>query len=203
MPFKSEPCKGSSIHLERVKQSFTQLSKESPFLFAMACAERLWLPYQRASQGMSWEKQTVYRASLDLAWQSAAWLGQLSEEVESLCENAIPEATGPMAWAARSAAVSFYAVVCIIRRRQVNECASAAKANLDALDQFIYELTGLNISKANDLKVCDHELMKAEMTHQTQDLDILRQPLSHSLVMAIRQRSTGKSILGNYWLSGS
>ena len=127
-----------------------------------------------------------------------AGVKELSDDTEIVCEQSIPETNRPMIWLTRAAAVSFYSVICIIHKKKSKECFSLAKANLNLLDHFIYELTGLVISKRNDFLVAEHELMKNEMRHQMEDLELLRQQMSASLIHNIRQRSNGKSVFGNY-----
>lgn len=188
-------------HLDKAKQLLAASNNCAPYVFAMACVERLWIPYQQASQDAPDDTQAVYRMSLDLAWESLAGGKELSDETETVCERSIPDTNRPMIWLTRAAAVSFYSVICIIRRKKSGECFSVAKANLNLLDHFIYELTGLVISRGNDLLVVEHELMKNEMRHQTEDLELLRQQTSVSLIHDIRQRSNGKSIFGNYPLT--
>jgi uncharacterized protein YjaG (DUF416 family) len=187
-------------HMTAVEAGLTKLPASSAFAFASACVERVWPVYERASVGKSWSRQSVFRQNLDAIWCSIRDQVPLSEDAERSSEAAIiEEDVSSSAWAARDAMVSLFALIQIIRSRKPGACRSVAKENLSFLDSFLYELTGLKISKSNDLVIDNHELMRTEMARQMSDLELLRQPLTPTLLQDVRNRSAGKSILGECW----
>jgi hypothetical protein len=187
-------------HLTAVEVGLTKLPASSAFAFGSACVERFWPIYQRASAGKSWNRQTVFRENLDAVWSFVRDQVPLSEDAERSSEAAIlEEDVSSSAWAARDAMVSLFCLIQIIRRQKPGDCRHVAKENLSFLDAFLYKLTGLKICKSNDLVIDNHELMQTEIARQTSDLELLRQPLTPDLLQDVRNRSAGKSILGEYW----
>jgi hypothetical protein len=172
------------------------------FAFAASCAERQWPVYERAAQGKQWAQPTTLRAAVDAVW---GWLLQERGRPHGFavqCERAIlEEIEDDLASVASQVANSYYGLLSIVERDHVEDCIQAAKSNLGMIDAFLYEqLLDMPVSKENDLKVDAHELMRAEMARQGDDLAVLsRGAPMPSVVAQLRERSRGVSVLGQYW----
>lgn len=188
------------LHRKRVEDALRQVSPQHAFLFAVACAERQWPVYERASAGQAWEMQAVLRGSLDAVWDWLLGQADRPHRAEE-CERAIfdEDSADEEADAAFTVSNNYYGLAAIVEDDQPEYCAQTAVSNLDLLDAFLYDLLDLPTSAASDLTVDAHELMQAEIQRQLADLEALRQPFGPDLVQALRQRARAASVLGNYW----
>src|SRR5947209_5165542 len=82
-------------HLDHMKSRLRSIPSPAAFTFGVACLEREWPVYVRASEGKSWEARALLRMTLDAIWD---WRGERRNRPDSFankCESAIND-KGPM-----------------------------------------------------------------------------------------------------------
>ena len=188
-------------HLERLHSAFSNLEPIQAFAFGAACAERQWPVYARAAAGKVWSREAILRRSLDRVWD---WLLRRRGRPEGLafeCERAIlEEVEDDAAQAASEVATSMYGLAKAIEADAPADCLYVADAGLRLIDSFLYELLGVPISSDSDRVVHSHELMGIEIKRQQEDLEVLlRGTPFPATIEELRNRSSGASILGEYW----
>lgn len=189
------------VHMEAVETALLRMSSQNAFAFAAACAERAWPVYVRASEGKPWEQRSLFRSCLDSVWNWLTGRGEQPKGLARKCEHGVFQ-DGQTALADSAAyyvANSLFALVTIVENDQPQHAYQSAQSNLDLLDAFLYERTGLSVSADGDIAVDAHELMVTEMHRQLEDLEFLENPLIQSAISQIRKRSEGRSILGGSW----
>jgi hypothetical protein len=147
-------------------------------------------------------KQAILRSALDSIW---GWLLKLHvrpQGLRQLCETAIlEELEDEAAGDAREVAGSFYSLSYAVEENNMRDCFQVLSNGLNIVEAFVYgELLKLRITSENDLVVDQHELIHREIRCQEQDLALVQNNPSISLVISeLRKRSKGQSILGDYW----
>lgn len=190
-------------HYDEVKKAVAGLRPASAFVFGASCAERSWGVYERASKGRQWQRRDVLRSNLDAIW---LWLeGSQARPLvsASACEAAIPDEGNELPEdLGFEVANNIFGLVALVEQNDPGHVYLAAQANLDLLDAFLYEVTGLDVSPENDRAIDNHVLMQAEIRRQLDDLALLAMPATPVLVEKVRRGAEGVSLLGSWWEQG-
>jgi hypothetical protein len=100
---------------------------------------------------------------------------------------------------ARNVAVSFFGFASLIEEDDPKGVIQVAQSNLDLIDSFLGDVLKLPDPDHSGIPGDGHELMRTERHRQIEDLESLEKPLSGELIREVRERNTGKSLLGQYW----
>jgi hypothetical protein len=190
-------------HIDEVKKAVAGLSPSNSFVFGASCAERSWGVYERASRGRSWQRTDVLRSNLDEVWLWLKGRQAIPLVSASACEASIPAESNDLADdLGFQVANSIFGLVALVEQDDPGHVYLAAQSNLDLLDAFLYEVTGLDASPENDRAIDNHLLMPSEIRRQLDDLVLLAVSATPDLVEKVRRRSEGISLLGNWWEQG-
>jgi hypothetical protein len=187
-------------HYDRVRRAVAALSQPSAFAFGAACAERDWLVYERASTGKRWARREVLRSNLNAIW---SWLEGKAEQPHIsavACEQAIPSASDDLLDdLGFQVANIYFGLVALVEDDNTHPIHTVAQSNLDLIDAFLYELSGLPVTAENDAAVDAHELVQAEVKRQLEDLELLATSATPALVEQVKRRALGVDLLKGCW----
>jgi hypothetical protein len=188
------------VHLDRIKDLVATLPTEKAFAFDAIAAERQWLVYVRAAKGKDWGNPPLFRSTMDAIWR---WLlglasvpASLAADCETLLFNDVLEDSDSAAFQIVN---NLNDLLTRIQENRTWLCFMSAQTNIDIIDSFVYQSTGMPINFQSDLVVDNHPLMQSEMKRQSDDLETLKQQWTPALVEKLRDKYQGQSVLGDFW----
>jgi hypothetical protein len=191
--------------LAELKKRLEPASEAQLVVLAVACAERLWPVYERASQDKAWQRRSALRALLDAVWDWALGKSERPHGHAVVCEEAVDifdqagiqeDADG----GGHHVAIAMYNLAASVESRNREGLVANAQLNLDFLDAFLCDYLDLEVTPENDAVIDAHELMVQERHRQDAHASLLLARDSLPVVVSeIRGQATGVSVLGEYW----
>jgi hypothetical protein len=200
--------------MKDVERAVNGMRANSAFAFALACTERQWPVFQRATENVPWlvEWRTILRRELDVAWKHVLsdTLLQFDDSLARFRELLLSWVAGPLEVEETEGLSSALAqtiansIVNLLEGLQKGNVASArfpADRNLDLLDLLLDE-HGVRLE---DLKDSGHdpaeiaavrELIEQEVQQQNRDLQALAKDSSPAGIEQVQRTSAGKSLFG-------
>jgi hypothetical protein len=189
-------------HMKYVERAISGMSPNSAFAFALACTERQWLVFERASEGTP-SMQSVgskLRHGVDAAWEHVKYAIALPPGLAIGCRRETSQADDFMDASARTIANSIVDLLDAIERRDVTYAHRLSYRNFDLLELLLDE-RGVLLSDLRDEWV-DYpseiaqvrELVEQEMSQQNRDLETLSENSSSARLEEVRRTSAGKSL---------
>lgn len=201
-------------HMKDIEHAVNGMRAKSAFAFALACTERQWPVFQRATENVPWlvEWRTILRRELDVAWKHVLsdTLLQFSDSLARFRELLlswvagtleVEETEGLSSALAQTIANSIVNLLEGLQKGNVAVTRFPADRNLDLLDLLLDE-HGVRLE---DLKDSGHdpaeiaavrELIEQEIQQQNRDLQALAKDSSPAGIEEVQRSSAGKSLFG-------
>lgn len=205
-------------HMKDIEHAVNGMRANSAFAFALACTERQWPVFQRATENVPWlvEWRTILRRELDVAWKHVLsdTLLQFSDSLARFRELLLSWVAGPMeveeteglsSALAQTIANSLVNLLEGLQKGNVAITRFPADRNLDLLDLLLDE-HGVRLE---DLKDSGHdpaeiaavrELIEQEIKQQNRDLQALAKDSSPAGIEEVQRSSAGKSLFGQVFV---
>jgi uncharacterized protein YjaG (DUF416 family) len=172
-------------------------------LFGLACCERQYPVYVKATLGESWGSPTLLRKSLDAAWEYFQGNNTISPstfDAEACANCAHDDPIEANEIVASDVAYSVGSLMSFINSKNDIYVFDISKTSFAIIDALIYALMDSDVNSSNDRLVDEHELMKNEVARQKADLESIRQngSLEH-LASSLKNRNYGLSVFGDAW----
>lgn len=204
--------------MKDVERAANGMRANSAFAFALACTERQWPIFQRASESVPWliEWRTILRRELDVAWKHVLsdTLLQFSDSLARFRELFISWVAGPLevedtgglsSALAQTIANSIGDLLKGLQEGDVSSTCFPAHRNFDLLELLLDEhsvlLDDLGEESGDDPAeiAVVRELIEQEIQQQSRDLQALSKSFAVIELEVVRQTSTGKSLFGQVW----
>jgi hypothetical protein len=202
-------------HMEGVEHAVNGMRANAAFAFALACTERQWPVFQRASESVPWlvEWRTILRRELDAAWKLVLrdTLLQFSDSLARFRELLLSWVAGPMevedtdglsSALAQTIANSMADLLGSLQKGNVASTPFPADRNFDLLELLLDEhgilLDDLKEESGHDSAeiAAVRELIEQEMQQQNRDVQALAKDSSAAGIEEVQRTSAGKSLFG-------
>lgn len=194
-------------HLSALDRTVETLSQDCSLCFAVACSERQWPIYVRASRGHEWadEGGAAIRAVLDSCWDFLIAEADLPAGLSDRIGASVPNdasLTDPDGVIAHTIAISFMDLVSRVERKQFFEAARFPAARNLELIEIVFDET--EAEDAQDAALIELEsLVTMEVERQNDELNRLSNTVDsykRTLFAELRGESETIRLLGGLWL---
>lgn len=202
-------------HMKDVERAVNGMGANSAFAFALACTERQWPVFQRATENVPWlvEWRAILRQELDVAWKHVLsdTLLQFGDSLARFRELLLSWIAGPMeveetdGFSSALAQTIANSIVNVLEGLHKGNLASTrfpADRNLDLLDVLLDE-HGVRLEELKEDSGHDsaeiaavRELIEQEIQQQNRDLQALAKDSSPAGIKEVQRTSAGKSLFG-------
>jgi uncharacterized protein YjaG (DUF416 family) len=189
-----------------LREKLTEISSTIRPAFAAACAERLYLPFERYCIASESKKDAeMFRSALDSIWNHLrdAQTDRLElERVGRWAENVGPndesDWTELNPYAENAAASLFYAIrACLSDDPQ--DCVWAARQAYEAVDYYTHNAEDIDFNQQGaEARILAHPIVQRELRHQFEDISQLTGITPHErkmVIQAVQTRSRLEPIL--------